>query len=441
MLEFTEHYIRDIASIKSGKRLPKGHLLTDVCTPFPYIKARDIRNGKVNETQLQFLLPETQRSIKKYIVKEGDICITIVANIGDVGIVPKGLNNANLTENAIRLTNFNSELVYSKYLCQVLSAPFFKEYMELLSAGAAQAKLGIYKIEKIKVQLPPLEDQKTISATLAAFEDLIEINNLLINRLEEVSSNLYNEWFVRMRFPGHRNAKFIKGIPTEWQSKSISKVVDFHIGGGWGNDIETKEFSETGFVIRGTDIPKIRFGQVNREVFRYHKASNIKSRELLEGDIIFETAGGSEGQPLGRTCYITQEILDAYGDKVIAASFCKQIRTTGIPSMYLYFFLNYLWATGMIETYQVQSTGISNFQFEPFLKFQQIILPDQDLMQKFHDIVLPMHKQIATLGTQNTKLREIRDRLLPRLISGKLQVKSSEIESVEPSSTKEANLA
>lgn len=109
--------------------------------------------------------------------------------------------------------------------------------------------------------------------------------------------------------------------------------------------------------------------------------------------------------------------------------------------MYLYYFLNYLWDTGMIETYQVQSMGISNFQFEPFLKFQQVILPDKDLMQKFHDIVLPMHKQIATLGTQNAKLREIRDRLLPRLISGKLQVKSSEIESEESSSTREANLA
>src|SRR4029077_9320189 len=101
-------------------------------------------------------------------------------------------------------------------------------------------------------------------------------------------------------------------------------------------------------------------------------------------------------------CYITQEILDAYGDRVMPASFCKQIRTTSIPSLYLYYFLNYLYDTGMIETYQIQSTGISNYQFEPFLKFQQIILPKDDLMQSFHDMVLPMQKQIAILGNQNT---------------------------------------
>jgi len=79
----------------------------------------------------------------------------------------------------------------------------------------------------------------------------------------------------------------------------------------------------------------------------------------------------------------------------------------------------------MIETFQIQSTGISNYQFEPFLKFQEIILPDDDLMQAFHDKVILMQKQIAILGTQNSKLREIRDRLLPRLISGKLEVKET----------------
>jgi hypothetical protein len=117
-------------------------------------------------------------------------------------------------------------------------------------------------------------------------------------------------------------------------------------------------------------------------------------------------------------------IVDAYGDKVMAASFCKQIRTTSIPSLYLYYFINYLYDTGMIEAFQVQSTGISNYQFEPFLKFQQIILPTPELMQLFHDHVIVIQKQIATLGIQNDHLRQIRDRLLPRLISGKLEVKN-----------------
>ena len=423
MNNLKEYYIKDIASIKSGKRLPKGHILTNEVTNHPYIKARDIRGGKIREDQLEYLTEETHKRIKRYIVEANDVCITIVANIGDVGIVPQSLSKANLTENAVRLTNIK-EFVSPKYLCQLLSAKFFKEYMELLSAGAAQSKLGIYKIEKIKVLLPPLPTQQRIASILSAYDDLIETNNQRILVLEKSAKEIYKEWFARMRFPEFRKAKFKKGIPTEWRIEPIGKVIDYHIGGGWGNDNKDNQFSVSGYVIRGTDIPKVRAGQANQDVYRFHKASNMKSRELIEGDIVFETAGGSEGQPLGRTCYITQEILDSYGDKVMAASFCKQVRTTSIPSLYLYYFLNYLYDTGMIETYQIQSTGISNYQFEPFLKFQQIILPKDDLMQSFHDMVLPMQKQIAISGNQNTQLRQIRDRLLPRLVSGKLQVKA-----------------
>jgi len=430
MNDIIEYYVKDIATIKSGKRLPKGHILTDEQTPFPYMKARDIRGGKIREDQLQYLREETQKKIKRYIVETNDVCITIVANIGDVGIVPHTLHKANLTENAVRLTNFKKDLVYPKYLCQLMSAKFFKEYMELLAAGAAQSKLGIYKIEKIKVQLPPLPTQQRIASILSAYDDLIEVNNQRIKLLEQTARELYKEWFVRMRFPGFKQAKFKKGIPVDWKLKPIGKIIDYHIGGGWGNEKADNQFSVAGYVIRGTDIPKIRAGQSNPEVYRFHKASNMKSRQLIEGDIVFETAGGSEGQPLGRTCFITREILDAYGDKVMAASFCKQIRTTSIPSLYLYYFLNYLYDTGMIETFQIQSTGISNYQFEPFLKFQEIILPDDDLMQAFHDKVILMQKQIAILGTQNSKLREIRDRLLPRLISGKLEIKEKQMAKV-----------
>lgn len=297
-------------------------------------------------------------------------------------------------------------------------------HLENFNSGAGVPSLNQNHLHKQKIIVPDdVHHQQRIASILSAYDDLIEVNNQRIKLLEETARELYKEWFVRMRFPEYKKAKFKKGIPTDWRIEPIGKVIDYHIGGGWGNDNKDNQFSVAGYVIRGTDIPKVRAGQANQDVYRFHKASNMKSRELIEGDIVFETAGGSEGQPLGRTCYITQEMLDAYGDKVMAASFCKQIRTTSIPSLYLYYFLNYLYDTGMIEAYQVQSTGISNYQFEPFLKFQQIILPKDKLMQSFHDKAILMQKQIAILGQQNTHLRQIRDRLLPRLISGKLQVK------------------
>jgi len=318
-------------------------------------------------------------------------------------------------------SNFKDELINKEFLYYFLI--YYSEGFHNFSSGAAIQNINTDILRKTIIALPPISVQETIVSIISAYDDLIEVNNQRIKLLEETARELYKEWFVRMRFPEYKISKFKKGIPTDWRIEPIGKVIDYHIGGGWGNDNKDNQFSVAGYVIRGTDIPKVRAGQANQDVYRFHKASNMKSRELIEGDMVFETAGGSEGQPLGRTCYITQEMLDAYGDKVMAASFCKQIRTTSIPSLYLYYFLNYLYDTGMIEAYQVQSTGISNYQFEPFLKFQQIILPKDELMQSFHDKAILMQKQIAILGQQNTQLRQIRDRLLPRLISGKLEVK------------------
>lgn len=384
---------------------------------YPFIQTGEIKATDFYITNYSQTYSEKGLAQSK-LWKKGTLCITIAANIAETAILgidacfPDSIIGFVADEN-------KSDVKFIKYHFDLL-----KLHLQSISQGTTQDNLSQEKLLKFDFTVPiDVKHQQRIASILSAYDDLIEVNNQRIKLLEKTARELYKEWFVRMRFPEYKKSKFKKGIPTDWRIEPIGKVIDYHIGGGWGNDNKDNQFSVAGYVIRGTDIPKVRAGQANQDVYRFHKASNMKSRELIEGDIVFETAGGSEGQPLGRTCYITQEMLDAYGDKVMAASFCKQIRTTSIPSLYLYYFLNYLYDTGMIEAYQVQSTGISNYQFEPFLKFQQIILPKDDLMQSFHDKAILMQKQIAILGQQNNQLREIRDRLLPRLISGKLAVK------------------
>ena len=292
MNNLKEYYIKDIASIKSGKRLPKGHILTNEITNLPYIKARDIRGGKVREDQLQYLLEETHKKIKRYIVETNDVCITIVANIGDVGIVPTSLSKANLTENAVRLTNIK-EFVSPKYLCQLLSAKFFKEYMELLSAGAAQSKLGIYKIEKIKVQLPPLPIQERIASILSAYDDLIEVNNQRIKLLEQTARELYKEWFVRMRFPNYKKAKVVKGLPQDWEIKELQ---DFgKIFTGKTPPTKVREYY-------GGEIPFIKTPDLHKSLYVFdtqenltEKGNNTQKRSTLPKDSICVSCIGTGG--------------------------------------------------------------------------------------------------------------------------------------------------
>ena len=218
--------INDICIIKSGKRLPSGHDFSIEPTPYRYIRARDIKRGKITLDDTPYIDDDTRQKIKKYIINAGDIAITIVANIGDIGYADKDCDSINLTENAVRLTSFDENKVYPKYLAYYLAQPFMKTHMENLAAGAAQSKLGIYKIEKMKVELPCLSIQKEIVRIIEKFDRLIEINNKRIKALEQMAENLYKEWFVRFRFPGYEKVEFENGIPKGWEYLTIESLSD-----------------------------------------------------------------------------------------------------------------------------------------------------------------------------------------------------------------------
>ena len=426
MKEWVPYKLKEITTKIGSGSTPTGGKEAYHQSGITLVRSLNVYDFVFELENLAFINEAQAKKLNGVTIEKDDILLNITgASVGRCTIIPEYLLPARVNQH-VSIIRCNKEIADAKFLLYCINSASYKDaLMSIADSGATREALTKDDIEKFQVLLPTLQLQKRIASILFAYDDLIEVNNQRIKLLEETARELYKEWFVRMRFPEYKKSKFKKGIPTDWRIEPIGKVIDYHIGGGWGNDNKDNQFSVAGYVIRGTDIPKVRAGQANQDVYRFHKASNMKSRELIEGDIVFETAGGSEGQPLGRTCYITQEMLDAYGDKVMAASFCKQIRTKSIPSLYLYYFLNYLYDTGMIEAYQVQSTGISNYQFEPFLKFQQIILPKDELMQSFHDKAILMQKQIAILGQQKTQLRQIRDRLLPRLISGKLEVKES----------------
>lgn len=424
MKEWVPYKLKEITTKIGSGSTPRGGKEAYQQTGITLVRSLNVYDFVFELENLAFINETQAKKLNGVTIEKNDILLNITgASVGRCTIIPENLLPARVNQH-VSIIRCNKENADAKFLLYCINSASYKDLlMSIADSGATREALTKDDIEKFQVLLPPLPIQHFIASILSAYDDLIEVNNHRIKLLEETTRELFKEWFVRMRFPGNEKVKFKKGIPTDWRIEPIGKVIDYHIGGGWGNDKQDNQFSTPGYVIRGTDIPGVRNGSANQDVYRFHKSSNMKSRELIEGDIVFETAGGSEGQPLGRTCYITQEMLDGYGDKVMAASFCKQIRTTSIPSLYLYYFLNYLYDTGMIETYQVQSTGISNYQFEPFLKFQQIILPKDELMQSFHDKAILMQKQIAILGQQNNQLRQIRDRLLTRLIGGKLEVK------------------
>ena len=295
------------------------------------------------------------------------------------------------------------------------------------NAGAGVPTLNRNHLDSLEVDVPPLPVQLRVAGILSAYDDLIENNQRRIQILETMARALYREWFVEFRFPGSdkipRVASPLGGIPEGWKVKPLESLMADYIGGGWGKETGEGKHTKPAWVIRGTDIPDARNCQVAGVPYRFHAGSNIRSRRLLAGDILFEVSGGSKGQPVGRTLLVTPQLLSAFGDDpIICASFCKRIRpdAAGYGSELLYLSFVEGYTSGEIEQFQVQSTGISNFKWTEYIGKTERAIPPEPLRVSFRELVAPLFSQIGTLGLTIQNLRRTRDLLLPRLLSGQV---------------------
>jgi len=233
MAKFNTARIADFAEVKGGKRLPANANLVTTPTLHPYIRGRDIRDGKITFDDPRYVLDEDFEKIRRYTVDSGDVCITIVGNIGDVGITPPSLHRASLTENAVKLVNLRED-VDAHFLMYALLTPDAQSQMKLSAAGAAQPKLGIYKVNEIIVSLPPLPIQRRIAGILSAYDELIENSQRRIKILEAMARALYREWFVHFRFPGHASVPRVPSslgeIPKGWEVRKLGDLLNVDKG-------------------------------------------------------------------------------------------------------------------------------------------------------------------------------------------------------------------
>ena len=258
--------------------------------------------------------------------------------------------------------------------------------------------------EAFQYTFPPLPTQRKIAAILSAYDDLIENNTRRIKILEEMAQAIYREWFVHFRFPGHEGVKLVESelglVPDGWEVKSIGKLISLHVNGGWGEATQSEQFSRPAYVIRGTDIPKVRSGSIVECPLRFHKPSNLASRILRDEDILMEISGGSNDQPVGRVLFVRQSLLSQFDEDVICASFCKLLRVdqNQIYPGNIYFHLREIYDNRQIMKYQVQSTGITNFKSTHFLENEKICIPKKSIQTIFMNLVEPLINQIYILG-------------------------------------------
>ena len=233
--------------------------------------------------------------------------------------------------------------------------------------------------------------------------------------MQEQAKTIFKEWFIN-----NPDSKF-------WPNGTFSDLIISTLGGDWGKEEETGNYIEQVYCIRGADIPEVKAGNKGKMPTRFILPKNYANKKLVAGDIIVEISGGSPMQSTGRIASISQSLLDRYDKVMVCTNFCRALKPKPGYSMFIYYYWQYLYDKGVFFLYENGTTGIKNLDINGFLENEEIILPPIEFINKFEDFCQSIFAQIFKNGISTEKLSEIRDALLPKLISGEIDVSDLDI--------------
>lgn len=301
-----------------------------------------------------------------------------------------------------------NEDIDSKFLYYVLSDNNFFKYDTVTSKGTKMPRGTQTAIMKYLVPDINVGKQRKIADILSAYDNLIENNNKRIRLLEQMAENLYKEWFVRFRFPGYENTKFIDSIPSDWQ---ILRMSDFcYVTDGTHNT--PKPVNDDGVpLITGKCIKNgfIDFNEPYNISYQDHESISKRSG-LKTGDILFSNIG-----TVGTTCLVNYDREFSVKNVIIFKPGNIKV------SNYLYSWLN---SDSIQAIFATQTNGASQqFVGLNFMRRFKILVPNENVLDLYSDRIKPIRTEIVKLHDINENLIKQRDMLLPRLMSGKLEVK------------------
>ena len=296
--------------------------------------------------------------------------------------------------------------VDSKFLYYVLSDNNFFNYSTVTSKGTKMPRGSKNAIMKYWVPDLDFPTQKKIADILSSYDKLIKANNERIELLEQAAQELYKEWFVRFRFLGYENAKFEDGIPEDWEIKRMNEFCYVTDG-----THDTPKPVDVG-------VPLVTGRCISSGFVDFNAAYNISEADhegikkrsgLKSGDILFSNIG-----TVGNCCIVDYDREFSVKNVIIFKP--ETMRDTA----YLYYWMT---SSTMQEIFGAQTNGASQqFVGLTFMRRYKLLVPKDDILEAFADKVLPIVEQKRLLHQKNLNLVAQRDMLLPRLMSGKLEV-------------------
>ena len=317
--------------------------------------------------------------------------------------------------------------INSKFLYYWFLSPIAKNTIEAKAIGSTQKALTIDALSKFEIDVPNIDTQNRIVSILSSLDDKIELNRRINENLEQQAQALFKSWFVD--FEPFKDGQFVDSelgmIPEGWRVGTFKDIIHSTLSGDWGKESKQGNYSQKVFCIRGADIPNIKRGNKGNMPTRFIIEKNFQSKALMDGDMVIEISGGSPTQATGRACRISRGLLDKYNHSIVCTNFCRAIKPLSKYSSFLYYMWEMFYNQGIMFSYENGTTGIKNLDINGLIQKEPIIIPPVEIALEFKKITQIYYEKIQSNGIESEKLSQLRDTLLPRLMSGELEIKDN----------------
>ena len=398
-MEWKKYRLKDIAvSIQTGPFGSQLHQSDYSDRGTPVVMPKDMVGGEIVTSGIARVSNEHVNRLRRHKVKSGDILYSRRGDVGRCALITKREEGWLCGTGCLRV-QLDLHKVLPNFVFYILQRKDSVGWVENHAVGSTMPNLNTDILKKLPLRLPVLATQRRIASILSAYDNLIENNNKRIRLLEQMAENLYKEWFAYHKIKD--NSKEIR----------LSDVVSVHRGLSYSSDeIECED---------GNDLINLKniqaFGGFRLDGTKKYNGKYKQDQIVIEGDLVMGVTDMTQDR---RTVGSVALIPNTKEISVISADLIKLEST--IDNVYLYAMFRW----GNVSKYISQfANGANVLHLRPqVLRNIKVLLPHQPLLDKYVSVVKPMIKTINKLNTENALLSRQRDLLLPRLMSGKLEV-------------------
>jgi len=412
--EWTKGKIGDICIVGDGAHAKVERQISGVM----YLTSKNLKDGRLDISQVTYIsetdfnkhFRDESKALTK--IKPNDVIFGIIGTIGEPYIVNSrdrfGISSS------VAILRPNKSVIFPKYLFYWIENRIFQDALYAIKGGVAQGYVSLEMIRSLPLYYPLLSIQKKIASILSSYDNLIENNTRRIEILEQMAKLIYEEWFVKFRFPGHGNVKMgpseLGEIPERWKVSKIGDIFTVILG---GTPSRKREDYWNG------NIPWINSGKVN-ELRIINESEGITELGLKKSATkmmpVRTTVLAITGATLGQISLTEIEVCA--NQSVVGIYDEKKIYSESI----------FLKINEIIDEVILKAGGGAQQHInKEIVNETEVTIPPANLIGEFNSIIKPIFNQISILLFKNQNLHKTRDLLLPKLISGEIDVSDLDI--------------